>query len=221
MAADGAQHPGQLRRRCLPKSRQAQDHFADPRRAQRSDGDSFEIRFGSRNGIPAGEQEPPRARGAGKLHQALRHIRVQKRAAAQVEVLLEIIEYENHPLGFEGLCQEFEANPIVEAGLEQHVGHSTLGAAGLCEGHANLHRAFSQVEAPDAGGDQPPLLRETLHGSAGKGALAGAADARQHSARILPLGVTERAQQQAQLFAAPDQVVHLELGHRTGEFVNR
>ena len=160
-------------------------------------------------GIPAGEEKATLCARRGQSSIRYSATSGSKLAAAQVEILLEIIKYENHALGSEGLCQEFEANAVVEVWAG-----GSMSVTGLLP-RPDCVRAMPMAMAHSVRSKRPTQAA-TSHPSSASRCMALPARA------LLPeppmpvsttpaycrWGSRRARSSRPQLLAAPDQVVH-------------
>jgi hypothetical protein len=222
MSSDHTQRARDLGRGVPPQSGQALHELARLGVAQRPDGDLAQPGLGVGNRIAARDQQPPARRTARELFEKDADVSVAIRAAADHEVLFEVVEDEQHGVLGESCTEEPEAYGFIEVVRGQHArALAQLRAIGLDERRPDGDRDSAEVETPAVRGDRPAPFFDTLHHASGDRTLPNPAHPGENRAGIPPLGVAQRAQRLAQLLPPPDQIVDAQLRDRTRHLVHR
>ena len=162
--------------------------------------------------MAAGEQQPA---PAGRRQQQLQvggGVAVEKGFPTHAQVALEVVEHQQQRFLGQNLLQQPQPQLLVQAVLPQGLGQGPQGRASRQgQGQTQLPADRQQIKATAVAGDQPAVVRQSLHHPPGHTALAHPADAAQQHAPRCP--VAQPAQAEAQLPAPAHQITDRQLGH--------
>ncbi len=201
-----------------------QHHLAHLGGAERAQRDASQPAVGAGDRIAASEEQASLA-AQGLLrqrHQCHLGARVEELLAAVLEVLLEVVQQEQHALFRDGLVDQALLLRLADGLRNEPIAEQDRGLRlGIPQRRADAGEHLVQSIATGVHGDNPAILDQPLHRATDQRTLADAADAGHDGADMIGIGVANRLEHLAQFAAAPDQVIHPELGHRSAEVIDR
>ena len=193
VAAQQVLHPGGLLIREPVEGGQAQGQLAALGPAQGRHGQCCQTGTRMRQGIAAGEQQLALAGGPGEVCQNIQHLGCQKSIARGREVLLEIVQYQQHPPGGEDGGNVLQTVPVLPVGFSEFFEGCLVIPLGLCRqgiGQGLGHGV--QIQSALHRRHGPARFRQAQHHAPRQGALTNTAEAAQHQPAR---GLTTLAQQ--------------------------